>query len=197
MVRVEKRKPQAVQNAIDMFSRSFGRFFESNLDRPADADREIQSMREIISRLSGQGAAGGDMPGVMKKKEYDCNRLALVLSEITKIPREEALAIIMPAWCKYMLRTREEYLAEFARRVWDVPGENISVSAAAQEGIARFQDFICRCGLAVTLREYGIRDFDSKKAVEALHKRLSENGKIKKLEIRMEEVLAVFELAKG
>ena len=129
------------------------------------------------------------------KSEFMCSKLSHVLADACHMPKNAAMAIIMPAWCKYLLRRNVDYLAVFARMVWDVPEDVISVSAAAQEGIAHFQNFLCQCGLAVTLREYGIRNIDSKNLAEQVcntdKEFFIENG----MELR--DVQSIYELAKG
>ena len=107
------------------------------------------------------------------------------------MPKNAALAVTMLAWCKYLLRTDLDAVVIWAEQVWNVTNRDISQSTVAQEGIARFQDFISQCGLSVTLREYGLRNFDSRRV--AL--RIAQTDVV---EVPTEsDIQAIYELAKG
>ncbi len=73
--------------------------------------------------------------------DWASHKLEHELSALYDIAHGAGLAIIFPAWMKYVLgRGGEKKLAQFAARVWDVPdtGEE---KAMAQEGIRRLEAF--------------------------------------------------------
>ena len=135
------------------------------------------------------------VPHVLMEKEKhewsDCELLSEALINEYHVPKNAALAVTMLAWCKYLLRTDLDAVVIWAEQVWNVTNRDISQSTVAQEGIARFQDFISQCGLSVTLREYGLRNFDSRRV--AL--RIAQTDVV---EVPTEsDIQAIYELAKG
>ncbi len=98
--------------------------------------------------------------------DWASHKLEHELSALYDIAHGAGLAIIFPAWMKYVLgRGGEKKLAQFAARVWDVPdtGEE---KAMAQEGIQRLEAFYHALGLKTTLHENGIGDADIPRMAE-------------------------------
>ncbi len=166
-----------------------------------DMTRKEAGESKAPGYLSGIGKEQKYLTGAEKGQEYpagmdkeqDCQKLAVILADICGLSETEAMTVIMPAWCKYMLRHNLAGQVEFARQVWNVEETEIPDITAAQEGIARFQDFICRCGLAVTMRELGIRYFDSEKAAK---RTVDICGSFDTMGT-LAEVQTVYELARG
>lgn len=190
--------------SIDAFAQAFCAFFDRAYRNERNNENSSRVMRQLVAEMpsvlqtvNGNRGKWPGKPGPEGKnnslKEPDLYKFSVILSENCDISREEALAILMPAWCKFMLRSHADRLAEFAKEVWDVTGEDVSVSTIAQEGIARFQDFICQCGLAVTLREYGVRNIDSRRMAEQTIKNYGQDG----IKFCPGDIQSIYELAKG
>ena len=128
---------------------------------------------------------------------FACHEMSHILTEEYDLSHGLALGILMPAWCKYILLDHAEKIAAFSQEVWDVPAEGKNAVAIAQDGISRFQDFICSVGLPVTLREAGISNVDSKWLAEKMlpdpETVVGENFQ----PLYQYDVQAIFELAKG
>ena len=128
---------------------------------------------------------------------FACHEMSHILTEEYDLSHGLALGILMPAWCKYILLDHAEEIAAFSQEVWDVPAEGKNAVAIAQDGISRFQDFICSVGLPVTLREAGISNVDSKWLAEKMlpdpETVVGENFQ----PLYQYDVQAIFELAKG
>ena len=110
--------------------------------------------------------AHSDMIG--KEGVYVCHAMSHILTASFGMAHGMALAVLMPAWCKYVMIKHPEDIAGFAKNVWNVENTGKDAYNAAQEGISRFQQFICNCGLPVTLREAGVKAADSKRLARAL-----------------------------
>ena len=160
--------------------------------KPEDYDARSQLMWAATM-------AHSDMIGT--EGVFACHEMSHILTEEYDLPHGLALGILMPAWCKYMLLSHPEEIAAFAHAVWDVPypdrANAKSAEAAAQDGISRFQNFICSAGLPVTLREAGISNVDSKRLAEKMlpdeDAVVGENFQ----PLHQFDVQAIFELAKG
>lgn len=95
--------------------------------------------------------------------DWASHKLEHELSALYDIAHGAGLALIFPAWMKYVLpRGGEKKLAQFARRVWDVPEDFGTEADIAAEGIRRLEAFYHSLGLQTTLHENGIGagDFD-------------------------------------
>ena len=99
--------------------------------------------------------------------DWASHKIEHELSALYDIAHGAGLAIIFPAWMKYVLpRGGAKKLAQFARRIFDVPEDFGSEEAIAAEGIARLEAFYRSIGLKTTLSENGIGDQDFDRMAE-------------------------------
>lgn len=165
---------QTAAGSVDIFSHAFERYFhkeQSGTLRDALCESVmrtvVQELPNALVRPEGYDArsqlmwaatvAHSDMLG--PEGDFACHALSHVLTLEFGLPHGAALGILMVAWCKYMLGPEPEAIAKFSVRVWDVaPSDN--VGQVAQNGISKFQSFLCSAGLPVTLREAGANSVD-------------------------------------
>ena len=98
-----------------------------------------------------------------REGDWASHKLEHELSALYDIAHGAGLAIVFPAWMKYVLpRGGEKKLAQFAVRVLDVPEDFGTPAEIALEGIKRLEAFYRSLGLTTTLTENGIgtQDFD-------------------------------------
>jgi len=127
--------------------------------------------------------------------DWASHKIEHELSALYDIAHGAGLAIIFPAWMKYVLpRGGEKKLAQFASRVMQVPETFGTASEIALEGIARLEAFYRSLGLTTTLKENGIdaRDFDFM-AERCCAMMGGTAGKF--LPLKPEDVKAIYELA--
>ncbi|MCI8280187.1 MAG: iron-containing alcohol dehydrogenase [Lachnospiraceae bacterium] len=202
---------QTAMGALDIFAHAFERYFhlgQKGTLRTHLCTAVMKTVREELPRVQEHPGdydgraqlmwaatmAHSDMVGF--EGVFACHAMSHALTGEFNIPHGGALAILMPAWCKYMLPLYPRDMAEFAVRVWDVDRGELSEVSAAQEGISRFQDFICQSSLPVTLREAGIVHADSRiLAEQAMGGKdwIGENYR----GLSVEDVQRIFELARG
>ena len=176
---------QTAIGSIDIFAHAFERYFHKEqksilrsklctaimqtvledlpqvLEHPGDSDGRSQLMWAATM-------AHSDMIGT--EGVYACHQMSHVLTQAYHLAHGEALAILMPAWCKYMLTKHCCEFATFAREVWQVEDRGQGDEKIAEEGLFYFQKFVSDCGLAVTLKEAGITDMDTAMLVKSLFK---------------------------
>ena len=95
--------------------------------------------------------------------DWASHKIEHELSALYDIAHGAGLAIVFPAWMKYVLpRGGAKKLAQFAMKVLDVPETFGTQEEIALEGIARLEAFYRSLGLTTTLHENGIgsADFD-------------------------------------
>ena len=68
------------------------------------------------------------------------------------------LAVVFPAWMKYVYKHNINKFAQFAVRVWNVEMDFESPERTVLEGINRLKGFFRQIGLPVSLKELGIND---------------------------------------
>ena len=95
--------------------------------------------------------------GTGRVTDWASHRLEHELSALYDIAHGAGLAIVFPAWMKYVLsKGCVSKLRQFAIRVFDVSEDFGSDEAIASEGIARLERFYRSLGLPTTLHESGI-----------------------------------------
>ncbi len=93
--------------------------------------------------------------------DWASHKLEHELSALYDIAHGAGLAIIFPAWMKYVLpRGGAKKLSQFATRVLGVPEDFGDEAAIAAEGIARLERFYRSLGLTTTLGESNIGSSD-------------------------------------
>ncbi len=80
------------------------------------------------------------------------------LSGIYDVPHGAGLAVVFPAWMKYVYRHDIARFAQFAVRVWNAEYSFASPEITAIEGINRLKEFFRSIGLPVSLKELSIPD---------------------------------------
>lgn len=66
------------------------------------------------------------------------------------------LAVIFPAWMKYVYKHDVARFVQFAVRVWDVDQDFRNPEETALEGINRYEQFAKSIGMPITLKELGV-----------------------------------------
>lgn len=95
--------------------------------------------------------------GTGRVTDWASHRLEHELSALYDIAHGAGLAIVFPAWMKYVLsKGCVSKLRQFAIRVFDVPEDLGADEAIASEGIALLERFYRSLGLPTTLHESGI-----------------------------------------
>jgi alcohol dehydrogenase YqhD (iron-dependent ADH family) len=80
------------------------------------------------------------------------------VSGIYDVAHGAGLAVVFPAWMKYVLHHDIDRFVQWAVRVWNVELDVFDKEATAREGIARLEAFFHRIGLGTTLASLGIHD---------------------------------------
>jgi alcohol dehydrogenase YqhD (iron-dependent ADH family) len=80
------------------------------------------------------------------------------LSAINDIAHGAGLAVIIPAWMKYVFRHDVRRFVQYAVRVWGVEQDVFDPEKTALCGIARTKDYFKSLGLPTSLSEIGIGD---------------------------------------
>ncbi|MGI6566028.1 MAG: iron-containing alcohol dehydrogenase [Firmicutes bacterium] len=117
------------------------------------------------------------------------------LSGIYDVAHGAGLAVVFPAWMKYVFRRDVQRFVQFAVRVWNVEEDFFDPEGTALEGIRRMTEFFRSIGLPVTLRDLEIPDDRLKEMAEKTKK--GPDGTVGQfVKLTTEDVLNILKLAK-
>lgn len=117
------------------------------------------------------------------------------LSGIYDVPHGAGLAVVFPAWMKYVYKYNIDKFVQFAVRVWNVDMSFESPERTALEGINRLEKFFKEIGLPVTLKELNIPDDRlDEMALKCTESGTKTQGNLKKL--NKDDVYNILTLAK-
>lgn len=104
------------------------------------------------------------------------------------------LAVVFPAWMRYIYKEKLNRFVQFAIRVWDVDYNAEDPEGTALEGIRRYEEFLRRIGMPVTLEELGVTDDRFEKMAQNAV-RGAEIGYFRKL--NADDVVKIYQIARG
>ncbi len=137
------------------------------LKDPTDYDARAQIMWAST-------VAHNDLLGTGRIGDWASHAIEHELSGIYDIPHGAGLAIVFPAWMRYVYRHNVERFAQFAVRVWNVDPNFESFERTALEGIERLRRFFRDIGLPTTLAEADIGE----DRLEEMATKCTEKGEI-------------------
>jgi alcohol dehydrogenase YqhD (iron-dependent ADH family) len=149
-----------------------------------DARAEIMWAGSIAhNNLLGTGRIG----------DWGSHKIEMEISGIYDLAHGAGLAVILPAWMKYVYKKDVERFAQFAVRVWDQEPDFYHLEKTALLGISRLKDFYKGIGLPVTLKEANI-PYDR---LEEMAKKCTESGPVGNL-VKLDEdsVLKILVMSK-
>lgn len=118
------------------------------MENPCDYDARANVM--WASSLSHN-----DLTGCGRQHYLAVHQLEHALSgEFTEIAHGAGLAVLFPAWAKYVYKHNIKRFAQFARNVWDVA--EVGDETAAVKGIEEMAKFFELIGMPTRLRDFGI-----------------------------------------
>lgn len=130
------------------------RYAMQAIEHPDDYNARANLMWASTLGLNGLTSCGTG-------NEWSCHPIEHQLSAHYDITHGAGLAIVTPAWMRYILsEATQARFAQYARNVWGV-GDDLSEHDAAVQGIGRTQEFFRSIGLPTTLREVGIDSEDA------------------------------------
>ena len=118
------------------------------MENPFDYDARANMM--WASSLSHN-----DLTGCGRENALPVHQLEHALSgEFDHIAHGAGLAVLFPAWARYVYKKNTARFAQFARRVWDV--EEADDESAALRGIEEMERFFAYIEMPLKLREFNI-----------------------------------------
>lgn len=136
--------------------------------------------------------AHGDLLGTGRVQDWASHNIEHELSGHYDVAHGAGLAVVFPAWMKYVYKENLARFGQYAVRVWDIEADFFDLEGLALEGIKRTEEFFKSIGLPVTLGELGIPD----DKLELMAEMCTEGGPLGNFKkLYKEDVLNIFKLA--
>ena len=137
----------------------------------------IKCGREVISHPDNYDAranimwagtlAHNGICGCGKMEDWASHGMEHEISALYGVAHGAGLAVIFPAYLKFMLQHKPYRVAMFARNVFDINNKNDKEAGA--EGIRKLEDFFKSIKMPVTFKELGVENPDIDLLVKKLH----------------------------
>ncbi|WP_096154257.1 iron-containing alcohol dehydrogenase [Bacillus sp. FJAT-45066] len=137
--------------------------------------------------------AHNDILGTGRTGDWASHDIEHEISGIYDIAHGAGLAIIFPAWMKYVYKHDLNRFVQYANRVWDVEVDLHNLEHTAIEGIKRTEQFFQSIGMPITLNEAKIGDEHFREMAKKATERWP-LGNFKKL--HEEDVYEIYQLAR-
>jgi alcohol dehydrogenase YqhD (iron-dependent ADH family) len=133
----------------------------------------------------GGTVAHNGLVGMGREQDWACHGMEHELSALYDVAHGAGLAVLTPAWMRYVYKTNVNMFVQFAVNVMGVQGSFRDPDAVVSEAVSRLSELFHRIGLPSTLKELGIGDdkleLMAKKASGAAFNREKPLGGLKKL----------------
>ena len=104
--------------------------------------------------------AHNNIVGVGREQDWNSHGIEHELSGLYDCAHGAGLAVIMPAWMKFVMKHDVMRFAQFAERVWGCKMDFSDPEKTAREGIEAFRNFLTSIGMPSTLSEVGGKESD-------------------------------------
>ncbi|MDR7869464.1 MAG: iron-containing alcohol dehydrogenase [Tissierellaceae bacterium] len=153
---------------------------------PNDYDARAEIM------LSGTLAHNGIL-GLGREEDWGSHRIGHEITALYGTTHGVTLAIVLPAWMKYVYKENVNRFVRFAEKVFGVSKENKTLEEVAVAGIERFEAFLKDMDMPISFKEANLPEDD----FELLAEKCTSGGSVGRFKkIYKEDVLNILELTK-
>ncbi len=135
-----------------------------------EAPRIIEDPNNYEARANIMWAgmlAHNNVCGVGRVQDWASHHIEHELSAMYDVTHGAGLAVITPAWMRYVLKINPHKLVQFATRVWEIEPQETD-EATALKGIEAFEAFLKKIGMPLTFEEIGAKEKDIDRMTEKL-----------------------------
>jgi alcohol dehydrogenase YqhD (iron-dependent ADH family) len=136
--------------------------------------------------------AHNNILGVGRDQDWATHNIEHELSALYDCAHGAGLAVMSPAWMKYVYKHDINRFAQFAVRVWGCDMNFANPEATALEGIARFEQFLKSIGMPTSFKDLGAKEEDIPFMVSQLCKRPSVGSFVK---LNANDIESIYKLA--
>lgn len=168
---------QTACGAADIMAHVFERYFTNTkdveiTDRLCEAVllTMIKEVPKVIENPSDYQAranimwagmvAHNNIVGVGREQDWSSHVIEHELSALYDCAHGAGLAVIFPAWMKYVVKQDVNRFAMLAVRVWGCHMDFLNPMNTALEGIKRLEEFLSQIGLPINFEKLGAKEED-------------------------------------
>jgi len=168
---------QTACGAVDMMAHVMERYFTNTKDVEItdrlcegillavikETPKALADANDYESRANIMWAgmvAHNDVCGVGRDQDWSSHGLEHELSALYDVAHGAGLAVMFPAWMKYVMHHDVMRFAQFAVRVWGCEMNFQQPELTAMEGILRYENFLRSIGMPVRFSEIGAKEED-------------------------------------
>ena len=166
---------QVACGAVDIMAHLMERYF-TNVEHVAFTDRLLEAtMKTIIANaplvlenrwnydawaevMWAGTIAHNNLLNTGRVGDWGSHDIEHEISGIYDVAHGAGLAVVFPAWMKFVLHHDLRRFVQWAVRVWNVELNVFDPEAVAREGVARMEAFFRSFGIGTTLGELGVGD---------------------------------------
>jgi alcohol dehydrogenase YqhD (iron-dependent ADH family) len=137
--------------------------------------------------------AHNDTCGVGRESDWSSHMLEHELSGLYDVAHGAGLAVMFPAWMKFVMQHDVMRFAQFAVRVWGCEMDFQNPERTALQGIERYEQFVSSLGMPIRFAELGAKAEDIPTLVKTLG--LGENSIGSFVKLTEEDCRKIYELA--
>jgi len=137
--------------------------------------------------------AHNDICGVGREQDWATHQIEHELSALYDVAHGAGLAVMFPAWMKYVMHHDVLRFAQFAVRVWGCEMDFQQPEKTARQGIERYEQFMTSIGMPIRFSELGAKAEDIPTLVKTAGLGQRTLGSFVKL--TEEDVRRIYELA--
>lgn len=137
--------------------------------------------------------AHNDICGVGREQDWSSHVLEHELSGLYDVAHGAGLAVMFPAWMKFVMHHDIMRFAQFAVRVWGCQMNFENPVITAREGIARYEAFVSSIGMPTRFSQLGAKAENISTLVETLG--LGEHSIGSFVKISADDARKIYELA--
>lgn len=174
---------QSACGASDIMAHVFERYFTNTkdvevTDRLCEAvlltmvnevPKAVKNPKDYEARANIMWAgmvAHNNIVGVGREQDWNSHGIEHELSALYDVAHGAGLAVIFPAWMKFVYTHDVMRFAQIAVRIWGCHMDFQNPHKTALEGIAKYEQFLQSIGMPITLSEIGAKEEDIPLLVE-------------------------------
>ena len=137
--------------------------------------------------------AHNDICGVGREQDWSSHGMEHELSGLYDVAHGAGLAVMFPAWMKYVMKNDIMRFAQFAVRVWGCEMDFSNPENTARKGIEKYEQFMTSIGMPVRFSQLGAKAEDIPTLVSSIG--LGEHTMGSFVKLKQEDIKKIYELA--
>lgn len=204
---------QTAAGAVDMIAHVFERYFttEKNVDLTdrlcegiirtivLNAPRALANPEDYNSRAELMWASTLAHNGLLdtgRKADWASHNIEHELSALYDLTHGAGLAIVFPAWMKFVYESDLPRFMQFANRIWDVEYNMENPHEMIKEGIRRMEQFFKSIGMPVTLEDANLNNIENR--FQEMAEKANEKGCIGQfVKLDVKDIIEIYKLCRA